>query len=157
ADRYNRGKLLKITISSSFLLTTLLCVLIFQDWDIPIVVFLLYSLGRGMMSAIETQVRQSVLPDLSKRLTTTQVVSYHSVIINICPLIGPAIVGLVMANYNAQIRFSIQAICYLISRIICLTLKFEQPHYNEVEKQMSIKFVFEYFNDNSVGTRIFVP
>ena len=39
ADRCNRGKLLKITISSSFLLTTLLCVLIFQEWDIPIVVF----------------------------------------------------------------------------------------------------------------------
>src|SRR5699024_12383795 len=106
ADRYNRGKLLKITISSSFLLTTLLCFLMFQECDIPIVVFLLYSVGRGMMSAIETPVRQSVLPDLSKRLTTTQLVSYHSFIINICRSIGPAIAGLVMANYNAQISFS---------------------------------------------------
>lgn len=88
-----------------------------------------------MMSAIETPVRQSVLPDLSKRLTTTQVVSYHSFIINICRSIGPAIAGLVMANYNAQISFSIQAICYLISLILCLPLKFEQPHYNEVENK----------------------
>src|SRR5699024_9582981 len=84
------------------------------------------------------------------------VVSYHSFIINICRSIGAAIAGLVMANYNAQIIFSIQAICYLISLILFLPLKFEQPHYNEVEKQMSIKFVFEYFKDNSVGTRIFV-
>src|SRR5699024_5506185 len=139
-----------------FLLTTLLCVLIFQDWDIPIVVFLLYSLGRGMMSAIETPVRQSVLPDLSKRLTTTQVVSYHSFIINICRSLGPAIACLVMANYNAVISFSVESICYLISPILCLPINFEQPHYNVVEKEMSIKFVFEYFKDNSVSTRIFV-
>ena len=156
ADRCNRGKLLKITISSSFLLTTLLCVLIFQEWDIPIVVFLLYSLGRGIMSAIETPVRQSVLPDLTKRLTTTQVVSYHSFIINICRSIGPAIAGLVMASYNAEISFSIQAVCYLISLMLCLPLKIEQPSDSETETQMSIKFVFEYFKDNSVGTRIFV-
>ncbi len=44
--------------------------LTFQN-HIPIIVFLLYSLGRGIMSAIETPVRQAVLPDLTQRLTTT--------------------------------------------------------------------------------------
>ncbi|MGX0025335.1 MFS family permease [Staphylococcus cohnii] len=61
-----------------------------------------------------------------------------------------------MASYNAEISFSIQAVCYLISLILCLPLKIEQPRDGETETQMSMKFVFEYFKDNSVGTRIFV-
>ena len=72
------------------------------------------------MGAIETPVRQSVLPDLTERLTTTQAVSYHSFIINICRSIGPAIAGFVIAGYNAQISFNIQAIAYFISLMMCL-------------------------------------
>src|SRR5699024_1920273 len=42
ADRHNTRTLLLITIPPSILLTTLLCVLIFQDRDIPNVVIVSY-------------------------------------------------------------------------------------------------------------------
>lgn len=156
ADRCDRGKLLKLTITSSFLLTTILCILTFQNPQLPIIVFLLYSLGRGIMSAIETPVRQAVLPDLTQRLTTTQTVSYHSFIINICRSIGPAIAGFIMAVYNAQISFGIQALCYFISLILCLPLSFSHNVLSKANPEVSFKYVINYFKDNQVGARIFV-
>ena len=112
ADRCDRGKLLRITITSSFILTTILCLLVLQNNNLPIAIFLIYSLGRGIISAVETPVRQAVLPDLTERLSTTQAVSYHSFIINICRSIGPAVAGFIMATYNAEVSFSVQALCY---------------------------------------------
>ncbi|KRG08043.1 MFS transporter [Staphylococcus sp. NAM3COL9] len=156
ADRCDRGKLLKISITSSFILTTILCILTFQSEQLPIIVFLLYSLGRGIMSAIETPVRQAVLPDLTHRLTTTQTVAYHSFIINICRSIGPAIAGFIMATYNAQISFSVQAICYFISLLLCLPLSFSQNMLSKVSSEVSFRYVIDYFKDNQVGARIFV-
>jgi hypothetical protein len=35
-----------------------------------------------ILSAVETPVRQAVLPDLSSKISTTQAVSFHSFIIN---------------------------------------------------------------------------
>ncbi|PTI70011.1 MFS transporter [Staphylococcus succinus] len=156
ADRCDRGKLLKITITSSFILTTILCILTFQSKQLPIIIFLLYALGRGIMSAIETPVRQAVLPDLTQRLTTTQTVSYHSFIINICRSIGPAVAGFIMAAYSAQMAFALQALCYLISILFCLPLKFKVNKQPKAETEMNIKIVVDYFKENNVGARIFI-
>ncbi|SCU04534.1 major facilitator superfamily permease [Staphylococcus xylosus] len=156
ADRCDRGKLLRVTITSSFLLTMILCILTFQNPQLPIIVFLLYSLGRGIMSAIETPVRQAVLPDLTQRLTTTQTVSYHSFIINICRSIGPAVAGFIMAAYNAQISFGVQTFCYFLSLILCLPLSFSHNVLSKANPEVSFKYVINYFKDNQVGARIFV-
>ncbi|GAB5762674.1 hypothetical protein JMUB7511_27350 [Staphylococcus aureus] len=48
-----------------------------------------------MLSAVETPLRQAILPDLSDKISTTQAVSFHSFIINICRSIGPAIAGVI--------------------------------------------------------------
>lgn len=97
ADKYDRGKLLRITISSSFLVTALLCICTYTIAHVSIIVILIYATLRGMLNAVETPVRQALLPDLSKRLSTSQAVSYHSFIINICRSIGPAIAGVILA------------------------------------------------------------
>lgn len=156
ADRCNRGNLLRISISASFILTTILCILTFQSKKLPIIVFLIYALGRGIMSAIETPVRQAVLPDLTDRLTTTQAVSYHSFIINICRSIGPAIAGFVVATYNSEINFALQALCYFISLLLCLPLSFNTHKIDKVDTEVSIKYVVDYFKENNVGARIFI-
>lgn len=147
ADKYEKGNLLKITVSASCILTTILCILTFQHAKLPIVVFLIYALGRGIMSAIETPVRQAVLPDLTQRLTTTQAVAYHSFIINICRSIGPAIAGFIMATYNAEISFGVQAFCYLVSLILCLPLNFSEHIIAKENTDVSIKYVMTYFKE----------
>ena len=122
ADKYDKGNLLRITISSSFLVTAILCVMTYSFNQIPVYIVLIYATLRGMLSAVETPVRQAVLPDLSDKITTTQAVSFHSFIINICRSIGPAIAGVILAVYHAPTTFLAQAICYLIAVALCLPI-----------------------------------
>lgn len=156
ADRCEKGKLLRVTVFSSFILTTLLCILTFQSTKLPIIVFLCYALGRGILSAVETPVRQAVLPDISDKLTTTQAVSYHSFIINICRSIGPAVAGLIMAVYHAEVGFAAQALCYLMALLLCLPLDFHRNIMIKESSELSLKYVINYFKENQTGGRIFL-
>lgn len=153
ADKYDKGNLLRITISSSFIVTAVLCVLTFTIDSIPIAVILIYASLRGILSAVETPVRQAVLPDLSDKISTTQAVSFHSFIINICRSIGPAIAGVILAAYHAPSTFLAQAICYLVAvLLVCLfTLKLFQI--NSKIKEFSLKIVMNYFKRNLEGVR----
>lgn len=47
ADKYDKGRLLRITISSSFLVTAILCVLTYSFTAIPISVIIIYATLRG--------------------------------------------------------------------------------------------------------------
>ncbi|MDT3960148.1 MFS transporter [Staphylococcus kloosii] len=156
ADKYDKATLIKMTISFSFILTSLLCILNISLVKLPIIIFLIYSLGRGILSAIETPIRQSALPNLSSKLSTTQAVSYHSFIINICRSIGPAIAGFIVATYNSQVSFVIQAICYLLAALVCLPIRFKDNDQIPTSKTLSLKVVTDYFKENLVGSRIFI-
>lgn len=157
ADKYDRGLLLRITITSSFLVTALLCVCTFTMSNISIIVILIYAILRGMLNAVETPVRQALLPDLSERLNTSQAVSYHSFIINICRSIGPAIAGIILAAYHAPATFLTQAICYLVAALFCIPLHFERVNRDVSKtKEYSLKFVWEYFKRNAQASRIFI-
>ena len=157
ADKYDRGKLLRITISSSFLVTTLLCICTYTITHVSIIVILIYATLRGMLNAIETPVRQALLPDLSKRLSTSQAVSYHSFIINICRSIGPAIAGVILATYHAPTTFLAQSICYFVAVLFCLPLHFKNDNgENTNKKELSLKFVWNYFKNNTQASKIFI-
>ncbi|VED31263.1 transporter [Staphylococcus warneri] len=155
ADKYDKGNLLRITISSSFLVTAILCVMTYSFNQIPVYIVLIYATLRGMLSAVETPVRQAVLPDLSDKITTTQAVSFHSFIINICRSIGPAIAGVILAVYHAPTTFLAQAICYLIAVALCLPIHIQATDLGEHQKEMSLKVVLDYFKRNLEGSKIF--
>ena len=118
ADKYDKGNLLRITISSSFVVTAILCGLTFTIDSIPIAVILVYATLRGILSAVETPVRQAVLPDLSDKISTTQAVSFHSFIINICRSIGPAIAGHLSSLPCASNILSASSMLFNCSRIL---------------------------------------
>lgn len=159
-DKYNRGTLLRTTITSSFSLTAILTVLIFSFGKLPIAVFVVYSLGRGILSAVETPVRQAVLPDISDKLSIAQAVSYHSFIINICRSIGPAVAGFVIASFSSKYGFLLQSICYGISILFCLKLVFEhQTPDNEDDddnSKFTLKVVLDYLRSNTNSRRIVI-
>lgn len=156
ADKYDKGNLLRITISSSFIVTAVLCVLTFTIDSIPIAVILIYASLRGILSAVETPVRQAVLPDLSDKISTTQAVSFHSFIINICRSIYPAIAGVILAAYHAPSTFLAQAICYLVAVLFSLPLHFEVVSNQLENKEFSLKIVMNYFKRNLEGSKIFI-
>ncbi|HCI3507666.1 TPA: staphyloferrin A export MFS transporter [Staphylococcus aureus] len=157
ADKYDKGRLLRITISSSFLVTAILCVLTYSFTAIPISVIIIYATLRGILSAVETSLRQAILPDLSDKISTTQAVSFHSFIINICRSIGPAIAGVILAVYHAPTTFLAQAICYFIAVLLCLPLHFKVTKIPEdAARYMPLKVIIDYFKLHMEGRQIFI-
>ncbi|HHQ4977180.1 TPA: staphyloferrin A export MFS transporter [Staphylococcus aureus] len=157
ADKYDKGRLLRITISSSFLVTAILCVLTYSFTAIPISVIIIYATLRGILSAVETPLRQAILPDLSDKISTTQAVSFHSFIINICRSIGPAIAGVILAVYHALTTFLAQAICYFIAVLLCLPLHFKVTKIPEdAARYMPLKVIIDYFKLHMEGRQIFI-
>ncbi len=157
ADKYDKGRLLRITISSSFLVTAILCVLTYSFTAIPISVIIIYATLRGILSAVETPLRQAILPDLSDKISTTQAVSFHSFIINICRSIGPAIAGVILAVYHAPTTFLAQAICYFIAVLLCLPLHFKVTKIPEdASRYMPLKVIIDYFKLHMEGRQIFI-
>ncbi len=157
ADKYDKGRLLRITISSSFLVTAILCVFTYSFTAIPISVIIIYATLRGILSAVETPLRQAILPDLSDKISTTQAVSFHSFIINICRSIGPAIAGVILAVYHAPTTFLAQAICYFIAVLLCLPLHFKVTKIPEdASRYMPLKVIIDYFKLHMEGRQIFI-
>lgn len=157
ADKYDKGRLLRITISSSFLVTATLCELTYSFTAIPISVIIIYATLRGILSAVETPLRQAILPDLSDKISTTQAVSFHSFIINICRSIGPAIAGVILAVYHAPTTFLAQAICYFIAVLLCLPLHFKVTKIPEdATRYMPLKVIIDYFKLHMEGRQIFI-
>ncbi|WP_353421732.1 MFS transporter [Staphylococcus delphini] len=155
ADRYRRSTLIKITVTSSMVITGTLtaCVLLMND--IPMLYLYIYACLRGCMSTIETPVRQAVLPDLSERLTVSKAVSYHSFLLNVCRSIGPAVAGFIIAAYDVPIAFVVQTICYALALVSILPLKLAvvKPVKN---KQFSLAVAMQYFKLHLQGRRIFM-
>lgn len=155
ADRYRRSTLIKMTVSSSMVITGTLTVCVLFMNDIPMLYLYIYACLRGCMSAIETPVRQAVLPDISERLTVSKAVSYHSFLLNVCRSIGPAVAGFIIAVYDVPIAFVVQTICYALALVSSLPLKLAvvKPVKN---KQFSIAVAMQYFKLHLQGRRIFM-
>lgn len=144
ADRYRRSTLIKMTVTSSMVITGTLTVCVLFMNDIPMLYLYIYACLRGCMSAIETPVRQAVLPDISERLSVSKAVSYHSFLLNVCRSIGPAVAGFIIAVYDVPIAFVVQTICYALALVSSLPLKLAvvKPVKN---KQFSIAVAMQYF------------
>lgn len=155
ADRYRRSTLIKMTVTSSMVITGTLTVCVLFMNDIPMFYLYIYACLRGCMSAIETPVRQAVLPDISERLTVSKAVSYHSFLLNVCRSIGPAVAGFIIAVYDVPIAFVVQTICYVLALVSSLPLKLAvvKPVKN---KQFSIAVAMQYFKLHLQGRRIFM-
>lgn len=155
ADRYRRSTLIKMTVTSSMVITGTLTVCVLFMNDIPMFYLYIYACLRGCMSAIETPVRQAVLPDISERLSVSKAVSYHSFLLNVCRSIGPAVAGFIIAVYDVSIAFVVQTICYALALVSSLPLKLAvvKPVKN---KQFSIAVAMQYFKLHLQGRRIFM-
>ena len=68
--------------------------------------------------------RQAILPDLSDKISTTQAVSFHSFIINICRSIGPAIAGVILTSLSCANNISCTVNLLFYRSFIMLTITF---------------------------------
>lgn len=158
ADKFDRGRLIRITVTGSTTLTAILCLLSFEYRELPIYIILIYACLRGILNAVETPVRQAILPDLSDKISTVKAVSYHSFIINICRSIGPAIAGGIIAVLNVKYAFLAQTLVYIGAMLLCLPLHFKVASASDEEgaARFSETVVKDYFKTHGQGLHIFI-
>lgn len=105
ADRYNRYKLINITQITSMIQATLLAVLIisgnYKVWEI-----LVLSVILGIINAFDIPARQSMINEmLDDKADLPNAISLNSAMASMSRLFGPAIAGIILDKFGAQVCF----------------------------------------------------
>jgi MFS family permease len=102
ADRVDRLVLLKVTQAAALLLVLVLTLLtwqgIVQFWH-----FLVIALLSATVLAFDNPARQALIPDLVPRADLMSAISLNSVSFTGAQLVGPALAGLILAAYGADL------------------------------------------------------
>lgn len=121
ADRYNRYKILMVTQLVSALQAVLLTAFYMYGYH-SVALLLGLSLMLGIANAYDIPARQAMVNDLVKsKDDLPAAIAMNSSLNNFTRLLGPALAGVVIANYGAAICFGSNAISF-IAVIICLNM-----------------------------------
>lgn len=124
ADRFNKRKLLILMQVWSFLVYVAMAVLIvggwIEVWHIYVTVALL---GAGM--AMNQPVRTSWVPQMVGQAQLLNALSLNSIAINTTRLIGPALIGILIAVADVGIAYIISAVLYTL--VILSTFLIDAP------------------------------
>jgi MFS transporter, DHA1 family, staphyloferrin A biosynthesis exporter len=121
SDQYPRSLLLKTYGFLGFVMALCLA-LVITVFELSIAVLLALTFLQGIISALETPNRNSILPDLAKQKKINKLVSTHAFIINICRTIGPAAAGFLIAKSLLAVTFYLQALFLLLSLLLILPI-----------------------------------
>ena len=112
ADRFSKRKLLLLTQSGLAIMALLLALDTtlgtVRFWHLAII-----SATIGMLVAIDLPTRQSFLFYLAGKEDLPNAIALNSAIFNSARLIGPAIAGLILANWGSAVCFWINALSFL--------------------------------------------
>jgi MFS family permease len=121
ADRYNRYKILMITQIASALQAVLLTFCYMYGYH-SVAILLMLSLMLGIANAYDIPARQAMVNDLVKsKDDLPAAIAMNSSLNNLTRLAGPALAGIIIANYGAGICFGSNAVSF-IAVIICLNM-----------------------------------
>ncbi len=124
ADRFDRKKLLATIQSWSLAMHAIMATLILADaiqlWHVYV---LAVALGGGM--ALNQPVRTSIVPSLVPKDQLTNALTLNSIAMNSSRLIGPAIIGVLIALTNTGAAYVWSATAYAI--VLWLTHKIDLP------------------------------
>ena len=131
ADRWDRKRILLIIQVWSLLLNAAMAIIVIGGWiEMWHVYLLAFLLGSGM--AMNQPVRTSIIPQLIPRDRLLNAVSLNSIAINSTRLIGPAIVGVVIAAWGVGPAYVWSTIAYGI--VIWTTTRIAIPAVNPAGK-----------------------
>ncbi|MEH7457631.1 MFS transporter [Bacillus sp. JJ1127] len=154
-DLYPRVKLMKSYSFLGFVFTTLLA--IYAAFVTPsYFVFLLFSFIRGVISALETPNRNTLLSDIDTNNQISKLISMHSFVMNVCRSTGPALAGFLIAAGHITLTFMMQAVCSLIAWVLVLSMKDQSMKKRKEKRKASWKQIIAYFSYDKMGRNIFV-
>jgi hypothetical protein len=135
ADRWDRKKLLIIIQAWSLLLNAAMAIIVIGGWvEMWHIYVLAFLLGSGM--AMNQPVRTSIIPQLIPREQLLNAVSLNSIAINATRLIGPAIIGIVIAAWGVGPAYVWSTIAYGI--VIWTTTRVAMPPIRSLAKRGSM-------------------
>lgn len=113
ADRVDRRKLLMTTQSLSLVQALVIAAVIFAHVDSPWMVIAI-NLFYGIVSALDSSTRNVFLLDLvGSREDLPNAIALQAMLVNSARFIGPALAGLLVAEFNEGWTFVIVAACYV--------------------------------------------
>ncbi len=124
ADRFDRKKLLMVIQSWSLLMHIIMAALILTDvvelWHVFAI-----AVGLGASMALNQPVRTTIVPNLVPRTQLTNALTLNSIAINSTRLVGPAIIGFVIAVSNTGSAYVLSALAYVV--VLWMTTRIEMP------------------------------
>ncbi|MEH7464274.1 MFS transporter [Bacillus thuringiensis] len=154
-DLYPRIKLMKSYSFWGLVVTTALAIyVVFITPSFSI--FLLFSFVRGVISALETPNRNTILSDIDTNHQISKLISMNSFVMNVCRSTGPAVAGFLIAGGHIELTFMMQAICSLIAFILVLPMKDRTMKKRKEKKKASWEQIVQYFSNDHMGRNIFI-
>lgn len=124
ADKYNKYKVLILTqIASMFQAILLTVVVVFTDYSITEILVL--SVILGIINAFDIPARQSMLHHMiDDKSDLPNAIALNSSMFNLARLFGPAISGIILAQYGAGICFTLNSLSFFAVITTLLMMKF---------------------------------
>jgi MFS family permease len=113
ADRVDRVRVIRLTQIVAIVQAWTLAILTFTD-TITIEELFLLIVGLGFINAFNQPARLALIPSLVDAATLPSAVAINSLMFNIARFIGPAVAGVIIAEYSASFAFVINACTYVV-------------------------------------------
>lgn len=111
-DRFPKKKIIMVTQAVSMVLALLMTVLVFtetvQFWHIAVIVVIL-----GFVNTLDMPTRQSFMIELVGKTHLTSAIALNSVTFNGARIVGPALGGILIANFGIAFCFLFNALSFL--------------------------------------------
>lgn len=123
ADAVDRRRLMIGTRLAAMLFAGILAAITFTGRESIGVIYLLTAV-LAATSAFDNPARQSLVPNLVPREHLANAVSLNTLMWQIATIIGPAVTGLLVANFNIGIVYAINAATFVVAIITLLMLQY---------------------------------
>jgi MFS family permease len=111
-DRFPKKKIILVTQTVSMILALLLAILVMTHvvrfWHIAVIVVIL-----GFVNTLDMPTRQSFMIELVGKTHLTSAIALNSVTFNLARIVGPAVGGILIANFGIAFCFLFNAVSFL--------------------------------------------
>lgn len=129
SDRFDRRTLSVIGQSLACLQAIVLCTVTALGLATPQIIFMLAAFG-GIVYPLVQTARLALVPSLIDRKDMTAAVAVTAIVFNVSRIVGPAVAGFVIAEFDVATAFGVNAVSYLfvIFALLALNIEKQPPH-----------------------------
>lgn len=148
ADRFDR-KMLTILCQASMMIQSFALFILVSMGMINIELLFIFAILDGVLHAAHQPVRLSIIPNLVEKKDLVAASSFTAVVFNVARFVGPALAGVVISLYGAQIAILCNAVSYLVILVAWFYIEVPKNLPSTEKKSIlsDIKEGFKYITD----------